>query len=180
MDLHQIQVTYQGDEDRILLRVSFRASDGTLEEIRAWLTRRLIRNFWSGIMKSLDSMIKLNQPLAAHASAEILSMEYQASVTEIKASGSFDIPFETAAQHYPFGEKPLLVSAARFHLHANQPLRICFTDVNRESFEVAFTQTAMHAFCNLLQEAVRSAQWELSLLMPSVAPTDAGLRRMLN
>jgi hypothetical protein len=180
MDLHQIQVTYQTEEDRILLRVSFRTEDGALEEISAWLTRRLVRNLWPGIVKSLDTLVKLNQPQAAHASAEILSMEYQASVTQIKASGNFDIPFEAVADRYPFGEKPILVTVAQFHLHANEPVRISFTDINRESFDVTFTQTAMHAFCKLLQEAVRSAQWELTLQMPSFAPAESAPRRMLN
>ncbi len=180
MDLHQIQVTYQTEEDRILLRVSFRAEDGSLEEIRSWLTRRMIRNLWPGIVKSLDSQVKLNQPQAAHASTEILSMAYQASVTEIKASGNFDIPFEAAADYYPFGEKPILVTSSQFHLHANEPVRISFIDNRQESFEVAFTQTAMHGFCKLLQEAVSNAEWELSLRMPSFAQLELAPRRMLN
>lgn len=180
MDLHQIQVTYQNEEDRILFRVSFRTEDGGLEEIRSWLTRRLVRNLWPGIVKTLDSLVKLNQPQAAHASAEIISMEYQASVTQIKASGSFDIPFESAAARYPFGEKPLVLITAQFHLHANEPVRISFTDANKDNFEVSFTQTAMHGFCKLLQEAVRTAQWDLVLQMPSFAQPEAALRRMLN
>lgn len=180
MDLHQIQVTYQPEEDRILLRVSFRAEDGSLEEIRSWLTRRLVKSLWPGIVRSLDSQVKLNQPQAAHASAEILSMEYQASVTEIKASGNFDIPFEAAAENYPLGETPLLVSATRFQLNPNEPLRIGFTGMSGESFEVCFTQTAMHGFCKLLQEAVKTAEWDLQLHIPSFAPVENAPRRMLN
>ncbi len=180
MDLHQIQVTYQTEEDRILLRVSFRTVDGSLEEIRSWLTRRMVRNLWPGIVKSLDSQVKLNQPQAAHASAEILSMEYQASVTEIKASGNFDIPFEAAADYYPFGETPILVTASQFHLHPKEPVRISFIDARQKNFDVAFTQTAMHGFCKLLQEAVRTAQWELTLQMPSFTQLEAAPRRMLN
>jgi hypothetical protein len=180
MDLHQIQVTYQAEEDRVLLRVSFRAKDGSLEEIRAWMTRRLVRSLWPGIVRSLESQVKLNQPQAAHASAEILSMEYQASVTEIKASGNFDIPFEAAAEYYPLGETPLLVTTTRFHLNPNEPMRIGFSGAGEDSFEVCFTQTAMHGFCKLLQEAVKTAEWDLHLQMPSFAPVEQAPRRVLN
>ena len=35
------------------------------------MTRRMVRGLWQGIIKALDSQVKLNQPQAAHASAEI-------------------------------------------------------------------------------------------------------------
>lgn len=110
MDLHQLQLSYQAEDDRILLRVSFKADDGTLQEIRAWLTRRLARNLWLGIIRALQTQVTLNAPLAAHASAEIVGMEHQASVAEIQGS--------------PIGEAPILVSAAHFRMNVNQPLRI--------------------------------------------------------
>lgn len=181
MDLHQLQITYQTHEDRILLRVSLRAEDGALEEIRAWLTRRIVKSLWPGTLRSLDSFVKLTQPQAAHASSEILSMEYQASVTEIKASGNFDLPFEAAAERYPFGQTPLVIHTLQFHLEASQPLRIAFNQTEQDGFEVAFTQKTMHGFCKLLQEAVRNAEWDLNLQMPGFAPADATpARRLLN
>ncbi len=180
MDLHQLQVTYQAEQDRILLRVSFRDGRGNLEEIRAWLTRRLMKNLWPGIIKSLDSLVKLNKPQAAHASAEILSMDFQASVTEIKANGNFDIPFEAAAETYPLGEEPLLIHTTHFHLHPGKPVRVSFAQSDQECFDVDFTQTAMHGFCKLLQEAVKNAEWDLHLQMPSFAQPETLMRRVLN
>ncbi|MBI1891749.1 MAG: hypothetical protein HYS18_13960 [Burkholderiales bacterium] len=182
MDLHQLQVTYQTNEDRVLLRVSFRAEDGTLEEIRAWLTRRIVKSLWPGILRSLDSLVKMTQPQAAHASSEILSMEYQASVTEIKASGNFDIPFEAAADRYPMGEAPILISSFKFQVDTQEPVRIAFSGAEDEKLEIGFTQKAMHGFCKLLQEAVRNAEWDLTLQMPSFAQQEAmpSPRRLLN
>jgi hypothetical protein len=180
MDLHQIQVTYQPEDDRILLRVSCRADDGALEEIRAWLTRRVVKSLWTGLLRSLDSWVKLTKPQAAHASTEILSMEYQASVSEIKASGNFDKPFESEVDRYPFGDTPLLVTGVQFHLDAAEAIRASFSRSEQEGFEVHFSQKAMHGFSKLLQEAAENADWELELKMPSFAQYDAKPQRMLN
>ena len=42
MQIHQLSVSYQAEQDRLLLRVS---STGG-EEMRLWLTRRLMLGFW--------------------------------------------------------------------------------------------------------------------------------------
>src|ERR1035437_1690550 len=146
MDLHQLQVTYHAEEDRILLRTSFKTESGEVQEIRAWLTRRLVGNLWPGIIRALEAQVTLDRPQAAHASAEIVSLEYQASVTEIKAKGNFDTPFETAAEAYPIGKAPLLVTAAQFTVNASQAMRINFTPARGYGFEVTFTPTVLHGF----------------------------------
>src|SRR6478672_11931776 len=124
MDLHQIQVTYQSTEDRLLCRASFRADDGGLQEIRAWLTRRLFQALWAGIADALKAQVKLDKPQAAHASAEIVNMEHHASVTAMKESGGFGSRYEHQVQDYPLGDAPPLLTSATFTLAANQPARI--------------------------------------------------------
>jgi hypothetical protein len=167
MDLHQLQLSYQAQDDRILLRLSFKTEDGSLQEIRAWLTRRLIRNLWPGIIQALETQVALDQPSAAHASAEIVGMEHQACVSEIKASGSFDTPFEAGAQGFPMGEAPILVTAAHFAVNANQALLLSFA-ADSCSFEVAFGQTMLHGFCTLLQQAVKLSEWDIELRLPGM------------
>lgn len=179
MDLHQLQLTYQADQDRLLLRVSFKAGDGSLQEIRAWLTRRLVRNFWPGTIKAMETQVRLSQPHAAHASAEIVGMGYQASVSQLKENGGFAAPFEASAQEYPLGEAPILVTAAHFHIDADQPLRIDFAQSESQGFEVAFTPAILHGFCTLLQDAVKQAEWDIELRLPGTADI-ASVPRVLN
>lgn len=179
MDLHQLQLSYQAKDDRILLRVSFKADDGRLQEIRAWLTRRLVRNLWPGIIQALQTQVTLNAPLAAHASAEIVGMEHQASVAEIRAGGNFDAPFDAEIQGYPIGEAPILVSAAHFTMNVNQPLLINFSPAEGVGFEVALTPIVLHGFCTLLQETVKLAEWDIELRLPGMSET-APMSRTLN
>lgn len=169
MDLHQIQVTYQPNEDRLLHRTSFRTDEGALQEIGAWLTRRAFQGLWSGIVDALKAQVRLDKPQAAHASAEIVGMEHHASVTAMKESGGFGSAYETRVRDYPLGETPVLVTATRFSIAANQPLRINFVSESGKGFEIAFTPQVLHGFCKLLMEAEKKAQWDLYPVLPGEA-----------
>jgi len=170
MNVHQLQLTFDTVEDRILFRATFLDESGGLQEIRAWLTRRIVCNLWPGIVRALESQITLDKPQASHAKAEIIGMAHEESIAQFAAAGSFAAPFENAAQRFfPLGEMPLLISGARFTLHANQPLRIDFSPAQGSGFEIAFTPALLHGFCKLLQDAVKAAQWEIELALPGEA-----------
>lgn len=176
MELHQIQVTYQADEDRLLCRASFKAEDG-LQEVCAWLTRRLVRNLWPGILQALETQVALDKPTAAHAKADIVGMEHQASVETMRGTGSFDAPYEAKITGYPLGEAPMLVHKVDFALLADQPIRITFSPSQGSGFEVTLSLTVLHGFCALLKEAVRQAEWDMELEMPGLAVPE---QRVLN
>jgi hypothetical protein len=176
MELHQIQVIYRPDEDRLLCRASFKESD-EFHELRAWLTRRLVRNLWPAILLTLEKQVALEKPDAAHASSDIVGMEHQASVDTIRDNGSFDAPYETEATHYPLGETPILVEKADLTVGAGQPVRINVSPAEGRGFEISFDLTVLHGFCALLQEAVAQADWDMALEMPGLE-TPAG--RILN
>lgn len=179
MDIQQLQLKYRPDEDRVLFRVSFRMEDGTLQEIRSWLTRRLTRNLWPGLMKAMEMQLVMAQPAAAHASTEIVSMSMDASVAEIRDAGGFNQPFQAAAPaSLPLGEEPLLLTEARFTVDARRPLRINFVSQDKGSFEMTFTPQMLHGFCNLLHQAVATAEWELELRLPGAEIDTAS--RVLN
>lgn len=179
MDLHQIQLSYQAEEDRLLFRVSFKDEEGGLQEIRAWLTRRFTRNFWPGMVDAMKTRVVLSRPAAAHASEEIVGMGYDASVSEIREAGGFDAPFETAAEHFPFGEAPLLITTAHFAIDADKPLRVNFVSPDGAGFELAFTETMQHGFCTLLQDVVKRAEWDVDMALPGGAAGTSG-PRLLN
>ena len=179
MDLHQLQLIYQREEDRILFRASFNEDDKSLQEIRAWLTRRLVQNLWPGIVKALETQVTLDQPQAAHAKTEIVGMEYQASVSGFVERGEFNLPFDATAGAYPNGDAPLLVTAAHFTINAKLPLKINFAQADGSGFEVGFTPKVLHAFCTLLQDAVKKAEWGMELQFPGAVGEDSK-SRLLN
>lgn len=171
MHLHQMQVNYHAGEDRILVRISFAPGPGEEQgkEMRAWLTRRLVKLFWPGLMNALQTKVTLDKPQAAHASPEIVQMQHQAIVHEETQSGKFTKSKEPLPQIYPTHEEPALVVNARFAVAPNQPVRIHFQTLHGDGFQMNFSDKVLHAFCNLLQNAVKHAQWEMALSLPGMA-----------
>jgi hypothetical protein len=168
MDLHQIEVRYLDEEDRLLCRTSFRdgANAGGVQEIRFWLTRRITRQLWRGITRSLQTQLLYDKPHASHASAEMIGMEHHASVAAIRDSGNFGSPFEASAQAFPFGAAPVMIVELRFTNAPGEPIRINFAKDEESGFEISFTQAMLHGFCSLLQEAVNKSEWDIDLTMP--------------
>jgi hypothetical protein len=182
MVLNQLQLAYQMDQDRILFRASSTQEDQSLHEHQAWLTRRLVKSLWPGIVKALETQVTLDQPQAVHAKAEIIGMKHQATMTEIAARGDFAKPFQAAARDPLTGATPMLVSTAHFTLKAGQPLRINFASAQGHGFEIVFTPPALHGFCTMLQTSVKTAQWDITLQLPGTpdATGDDTTSRVLN
>jgi hypothetical protein len=176
MELHQIQVTYRPDEDRLLCRASFKEND-EFHELRAWLTRHMVRSLWPAILDALEKQVALEKPGAAHASSDIVGMEHQASVEAIRGNGSFDAPYEGEATHFPLGETPILVEKVDLTVGAGQPVRINLCPAEGNGFEISFDLTVLHGFCALLQDAVVHADWDMTLEMPGL---EAPAGRVLN
>lgn len=176
MELHQIQVTYQAEEDRILCRASFKEEDGGLQEVRAWLTRRMVKALWSTLVEAMEKQVTLDKPYAAHASSHVVGMEHHASVEAIRDSGSFNNPYQDNIRGFPLGETPILITTANFNLAAGQPIRMNLFPVDGNGFEIAFAQQVLHGFSSLLQDAVKKADWELYLALPGIEADTAGPR----
>jgi hypothetical protein len=121
----------------------------------------------------------LDRPHAAHASAEIVNMENQGALGEVKALGNFDTPIKSLEYLYPLGQMPIVISDVQFRLEANQPVRINFSDSQKNGIELTFTPALLHGFCSLLQQAVKTADWGIELELPGKHPTDE-MSRVLN
>jgi len=179
MVLQQIQAKYWRNEDRVLLRVSFKHEDGSLQEIRSWITRHMVKSLWPSIIHALETQVALDNPSAAHASSEIVSMEHRSKVSEIRSRGEFDAPFSPDVDSYPLGEQPILLVQAHINIASNRGPRIKFVSAN-SSFEVGFTPDMLHGFCSVLQEAVKTTGWDIALQMPDAFEADWEGQRVLN
>ncbi|OWW21702.1 hypothetical protein [Noviherbaspirillum denitrificans] len=166
MELHQIQVAYQPEEDRILCRASFRDAGGNLQEVRAWLTRRVVKELWPTMLEAMETQVALDNPRAAHASGDVVEMEHHASVEAFRDGGHFSHSFEGDIRSFPLGEIPFLVSNADFSIAAGQPLRMNLMPASGSGFAITFAQQVLHGFSSLLRDAVNNAEWELELALP--------------
>lgn len=180
MDLQQIHAAYNQQEDRILFRLSFCDAGGELQEIRAWITRHLLRTLWPGIITAMEMQVTLDQPHAAHAKAEIVEMQHEASMMDLRARGGFDQAFRADIDKFPLGEKPILLTHARIKVDAGQQVRIQLVAAGQGDFSLNLTQTTLHAFCKMLQNAVVNVDWGIELSLPKAQIPAETTRGLLN
>ena len=168
MHLEQLNLTYLTDEDRILLRIGFSIEDAeqSKQELQVFLTRRLLRKLWPTLMEAIGAHMRLNRPEAAFAADELVNMEYQKAVDDIKQSGSFDQAYSEENRKAVNGERPFLLEAIKFHLKANEPLWIQFFPVQGGTIDLRLETSLLHGFCKLLIDAEKASGWDLELSLP--------------
>ncbi len=157
MDIAQFQVTFDAEQDRLLLRVN--TSEGA--ELRLWLTRRLVRGFWPVWHQAVAHSRGLALPAAATMEAREALVEMERS--QVTATSDFATPFKPAEspQQLPLGDEPLLVNEVRLTPLPNGTLR---TEWLRGSRLVGLDlgRNLMHALTKLVEDGVAAADWDLA------------------
>lgn len=171
MQLEQLNLTYLINEDRILLRIGFAVKDSESlaiekQEIQLFITRRLLQRLWPVLMESISSHMRLNRPETAFASEELINLEHQEAVGQIKEHGNFSHAYEGDDRKQPLGDRPLLLEGINFHLKAKSPLWIQFITQQGQTIDLKLETNLLHGFCKLLIDAEKAAAWDLELKLP--------------
>ena len=176
MQIHQMSVTYLPEQDRILMRIN--TTDG--EEMRMWLTRRLMVGLWPLLSKLLtEHLLKLESAGASLAGAnpELRKMLADFRKEEFLQHADFDTPYQDGQQRLPLGEEPLLVTDVEATPAASGPLRLNFNerppggDTQPRSFQLEMQPKLMQGLMHLLDQALLQSQWR----EPFVAPVAEAL-----
>ena len=176
--IHQLQVTYHTEHDRILVRMNTRAG----EEIRLWLTRGLLKNLHPHLVLVTSEVAALSpnqgnssdlgttgKPVgaASHDGADNLALlEFKKQESLQKAD--FSTPFAAQAQTLPLGGEPMLVTLAQLSVLESGQLRLGFeeklstTEKNRQ-VEITLGADLLNGFMHLLDMALGNANWGLVL-----------------
>ncbi|HZY15659.1 MAG TPA: hypothetical protein VFE74_03475 [Ramlibacter sp.] len=164
MQIHQMSVTYLPEQDRILMRIN--TTEG--EEMRMWLTRRLLAGLWPLLTKLLtEHLLKLESAGAslAGANAELKKMLADFRKEEFLQHADFDTPYHEGQQRLPLGEEPLLVTDVDATPLASGPLRLNFNerppngDAKPRSFQMEMQPKLMQGLMHLLDQAMLQSQW---------------------
>jgi hypothetical protein len=164
MQIHQMSVTYLPEQDRILMRVN--TTEG--EEMRMWLTRRLMVGLWPLLSKLLtEHLLKLESAGASLAGAnpELKKMLAEFRKEEFLQHADFDTPYQEGQGRLPLGEEPLLVTDVDATPLANGPLRLNFNerppngDAKPRSFQMEMQPKLMQGLMHLLDQALLQSQW---------------------
>jgi hypothetical protein len=163
MKIHQLSVSYLAEQDRILVRINTAAS----EEMRVWLTRRLLLGLWPLLSKLLTKhLLKLEAAGTSLDTADdgLKKMLADFRKEEFLRQADFDTPYQESQATLPLGDEPLLVTDVDASPLPNGRLRLSFnerppdTDKPR-SFQMEMEPKLMQGLMHLLEQALERSQW---------------------
>lgn len=167
MNLHQLNLSFDARQDRLLLRVS--TTDE--QEFRFWLTRRLVQRAWAPLVVRLQAEPLM--PAAAAAARSSAPLEFRHAAAVQKAD--FKTPYVAQGKTPAVSPEPLLVT--QFALQAlgldRYEMTLSTDTGTRVSLKLA--APVLHGLIKLLQDATRSADWGLSLALPAAVMASAAI-----
>jgi hypothetical protein len=176
MKIHQLSVTYLAEQDRILVRVNTTAA----EEMRLWLTRRLMLGLWPLLSKLLTKhLLKLEAAGSSLEAADegLKKMLADFRKEEFLKDADFDTPYRENQAQLPLGEKPLLITDVDASPLPNGRLRLSFNErlpgvVKPRSFQMEMEPKLMQGMMHLLEQALARSQWREAFAAGPVAVED--------
>jgi hypothetical protein len=163
MQIRQLSVNYVPEQDRILLRVNTAAS----EEMRLWLTRRLLAGLWP-LLNQLNTrqLLEFSQDGGALGSADDHARKMLTDFRreQFLREADFDTPYEEKPAVLPLGPEPLLVTdvdatplangGLHLHFHERQP-----QGQEKRSFQLQMEPQLMQGLMHLVEKALQRSQW---------------------
>jgi hypothetical protein len=168
--LHQFQMAFVAEQDRMLLRISTRDK----AELRLWMTRRVVRLLWGALLKIIKAGPENNTAVWANKREAILQFEHQSAVEQ----ADFNTPFQKSADSYPLGEEGVLVASMQISRRPNGAYTLKLSPKQGKGITINLDDKLMHSFMELLIDSSKRAEWDLELRLPvseSTTSTDVSL-----
>jgi hypothetical protein len=155
----QFSVRYDAAQDRMLLLASF--PDET--EIRAWLTRRLVKGLMAQSGALAEKMVP-PQVAAPEAKREVAQFQREAALQQ----ANFRKGFERGKPHPQLGEEIRLVTEIRMTPKGKNSLQVRLVLDNAKFVEWMIPRETFWGLLHLVERQARRAEWALD-----AAPTPA-------
>lgn len=164
MIIHQLQASYVMEQDRILVRMN--TLDG--QELRLWLTRRMVRNLFPHLTEVTTEMVARHASDSHHDGASISALN-EFKKQESLQKCDFSTPYNNQVTTWPVGDVPLLVSTVRLTPGETGTLCLNFEESlpgvpQTRSFSVTLGHELLHGFLHLLESALQRADWGIALV----------------
>ena len=161
MNIHQINVGYVMEQDRLLIRINSQSG----EEFRIWLTRRLAIQ-WLPILErsgqtQLQTQMTPPDPAApvSHQREQLMrNFQKEAQAYE----GDYETPFREQASTLPLGEEPLLVTALQMTSLADGKLQVTLVEKlsqRQRDMQLTMDVTLTQGLTQLLRRAIEASDW---------------------
>lgn len=155
MTLHQLSVSYDECQDRLLVRLLNTAR----EECRLWLTRRLTFNLLPHLQRQALELAQAVQPQTPAPTRRLMAeMQRERHIQ----SADFSQRFEAEVTH-PLGVAPLLVTEVHVTPQVKGVLHLQFEEkavgAPGRKFDAPMPLAMQHAFLHLIEGALERSGW---------------------
>lgn len=157
MNIHQLSVSHDERQDRLLLRLNTQNA----QEFRFWLTRRMAIRLLPVVEQSV---VRLEAAQPGMAAADPTS---QHMLTELKReaflqTADFSTPYDSQIQQLPLGREPLLITDTQITVQGNGSLQLVFqqkTGETVQSCHLNLQPQLVHGLIHLIRQAMAKADW---------------------
>lgn len=161
MNIHQVNVSYVGEQDRVLLRIN---SVGG-EEFRIWLTRRLCLQLLPVLDKSSQSQLQAQLPPPNPAAPlpeqrEQILQNFQKEAAAY--GGDYKTPYKDQPAALPLGEEPLLVTELNLTPLKDGKLQMALLErlpQRKRDMQINMDPTLTQGLLRLIHQAIISSEW---------------------
>ncbi|MCP4104710.1 MAG: hypothetical protein GY749_04105 [Desulfobacteraceae bacterium] len=157
MNIHQFNIQFNPEEDRIV----FRLNTVNREEFRFFFTRRFVKLLWPVLLKLLENDYKVRDPEKSHVAKDLLGFEHDSIVSK----ADFTRKYSENVQNYPLGKDIILLTGIKVKQNQRGNV-LCFFASKNKGIEFQVDNTFLHTFCEILNNVVKNAGWDIKLVFP--------------
>ncbi len=157
MNIHQLSVSHDERQDRLLLRLNTQDA----QEFRFWLTRRMALRLLPAMEQSVTRLEAAKPGLAATDASS------QQILTELKhdaflQTADFATPYAAEPKQLPLGVEPFLVTDAQLSLQTKGNLQVIFQKkmgTATQSCQLNLQAPLVHGMIHLIKQSMAKADW---------------------
>ena len=149
--LHQINIKYEPEQDRLLLRIS---TDDDAEMI-AWLTRRFTK-----LLLGVLNKMSVRDKSAGESTAVSDAMDEMKKDAAL-AGADFSTQYKATASSHPFGKEPVLLTGISFSKLKSNLISLSLKMVDKRSVTFTLSRDLLVVLIKLLRDGSDKAEWDL-------------------
>ncbi len=155
MPIHQVQIRFDEQQDRLLLRVS--TTDGC--EYRFWLTRRFVKQLWGLLLKMVEWDKAVQQQFDTAMRQTVLEIQHEGYAQQ----GDYSKNYEESPRRMPLGESPILLCSGKGVRRDGGLQVLCLYPAQGPGLDMTLDARLLHIFAKLLRDGVARAEWDMKL-----------------
>ena len=159
--LHQINLGFSPEEDRLLLRIS--TTEKT--EYRLWLTRRYVKLLWKLLMNSVESLPDVRAQAAPETREAVKSFQRE----EARQSANYSKKFESSGAKRPLGDAAVLLTGVRAS-PGRKGTQLTLQTKEGRAINLSLEKKLLYSLCDLLISSTDQAEWDLDLKVEEAVP----------